>query len=70
MNKSELFYLTESRCNFCDNNELEYNIFFQTVPCGARGKNADHEKSSSDEEEEEEVNASKERGSFQMVKLK
>ena len=44
-------------------------IFFQTVPCGARGKNADHEKRFSDEEEEE-VNDSKEGHSYQMVKLK
>ena len=38
-------------------------FFFQTVPCGAKGKNADHEKSFSDEEEEE-VNDSKERGTL------
>ena len=38
MNKSELFYLTESRYNFCDNNELEYNIFSRQFPVVPRAR--------------------------------
>ena len=38
MNKSELFLLTESRYNFCDNNELKYNVFSRQFPVVPRAR--------------------------------